>query len=44
VRQVRVSFAAERVSYTRAFERYALELSRSMTIRDVARHLRISWV
>lgn len=43
VRQVRLAFAEERVSYTRAFERYALELSRSMTIRDVARHLKISW-
>ena len=43
VRQVRVAFAEERVSYTRAFERYALELSRSMTIQDVARHLTISW-
>jgi Helix-turn-helix domain of transposase family ISL3 len=25
--------------YTRAFERYALELSRYMTIQDVAEHL-----
>jgi transposase len=39
VRQVEVSFADPRRSYTRAFERYALELSRSMTIRDVATHL-----
>ena len=43
VRQVRLKFAEERVSYTRAFERYALELSRHMTIQDVARHLGISW-
>lgn len=43
VRQVRLKFAEERVSYTRAFERYALELSRHMTIQDVARHLSISW-
>lgn len=43
VRQVRVGFADPRVSYTRAFERYALELSKSMTIKDVARHLGISW-
>jgi transposase len=28
VRQVKVSFADERVSYTRAFKRYALELSK----------------
>ena len=43
IRQVKVEFAEERVSYTRNFERYALELSRSMTIQDVARHLKISW-
>ena len=43
VRQVKVGFADERVSYTRAFERYALELSRFMTIKDVAAHLGISW-
>ena len=43
VRQVRLKFAEERVSYTKAFERYALELSRHMTIQDVARHLGISW-
>lgn len=43
VRQVKVSFADDRVSYTRAFERYALELSQYMTIKDVAKHLGISW-
>jgi transposase len=43
VGQVEVSFAEARRSYTRAFERYALELSRRMTIRDVARHLNVSW-
>ncbi|HSH84875.1 MAG TPA: ISL3 family transposase [Guyparkeria sp.] len=43
VRQVRVGFADPRRSYTKAFERYVLELSRSMTIRDVARHLQVSW-
>lgn len=43
VRQVRLAFAEPRVSYTRAFERYALELSRHMTILDVARHLGVSW-
>ena len=32
-----------RRSYTKSFERYALELSRSMTIRDVARHLDVGW-
>jgi transposase len=43
VRQVEVSFADPRRSYTKAFERYALELSRRMTILDVARHLNVSW-
>lgn len=43
IRQAKVGFADDRVSYTRSFERYALELSRSMTIQDVARHLGISW-
>ena len=43
LRQVKVSFASWRRSYTRAFERYALELSRHMTIKDVARHLGVSW-
>jgi transposase len=43
VRQVEVSFADPRRTYTKAFERYALELSRSMTIRDVALHLGVGW-
>ena len=43
VRRVRIGFADPRVSYTKAFQRYVLELSRYMTIQDVARHLDISW-
>jgi transposase len=43
VRQLEVPFADPRRTYTRAFERYALELSRCMTILDVARHLGVSW-
>ena len=43
VRQVKLGFADPRVSYTKAFQRYALELSRHMTIQDVANHLSISW-
>jgi transposase len=43
VRQVEVAFADPRRSYTKAFQRYALELSRCMTILDVARHLGVSW-
>jgi len=42
-RQVAIDFADPRRSYTKAFERYALELSRHMTILDVARHLGVSW-
>lgn len=42
-RQVRLGFADARKSYTRAFERYALELSRHMTVKDVAAHLQVSW-
>jgi transposase len=43
VRQVEIAFADPRRSYTKAFERYALDLCRRMTIRDVARHLNVSW-
>jgi len=43
VRQVPLDFADPRRSYTRAFERYALELGRMMTIQDVARHLQVGW-
>src|SRR5438270_1626087 len=43
VRQVEVPFADPRRSYTNAVERYALELSRRMTIRDVAKHLGVGW-
>ena len=43
VRQVKINFADPRRSYAKSFERYALELSRYMTIRDTARHLGVSW-
>jgi transposase len=43
VRQVKIPFADPRRSYTNAFERYALELGRRMTIRDVALHMGVSW-
>lgn len=42
-RQVKLGFAEPRVSYTRAFARYALDLLRHMTIQDVADHLEVSW-
>src|SRR5947208_15324928 len=43
VRQVAIPFADARRTSTCSFERYALELSRRMTIRDVATHLGVSW-
>jgi transposase len=43
VRQVKIGFADPKKRYTRSFERYALELSRHMTIQDVAAHLQVSW-
>ena len=43
VRQATVGFAEPRRSYTKAFQRYVLDLSRHMTIKDVACHLGVSW-
>ena len=43
VRQIKLGFADPKKHYTRAFERYALDLSRHMTIQDVAEHLRVGW-
>ena len=43
VRQVKIGFADPKKRYTRSFERYALELSRHMTIQDVAQHLQVGW-
>jgi transposase len=43
IRQVELTFADERRGYTKAFERYVLELCRMATIKDVARHLGVSW-
>jgi transposase len=43
IRQVEVDFADNRRSYTKAFERFVLDLSRHTTIEDVARHLGIGW-
>lgn len=43
VRQVHVRFSDPRRSYTHAFERYVVELSRHMTIEDVARHVQVGW-
>jgi len=43
VRQVRLPFAEEHRRFTKSFERYVLELSKRMTIQDVAHHLGIGW-
>lgn len=43
LRQVEIGFADRRRSYTKPFERYALDLLRHMTIQDVAEHLNVSW-
>lgn len=43
VRQVKIGFADPKKHHTRAFERYALDLSHLMTIQDVADHLVIGW-
>lgn len=43
IKQVDLGFSGSRRFYTHAFERLAVELSRCMTIKDVARHLRVSW-
>lgn len=43
IRQVKISFAERQRTYTKSFERYVLELSRHMTIFDIAKHLKTSW-
>jgi transposase len=43
IQQVKIGFADSRRTYTKAFARYVLELSRHMTIKDVAKHLNTSW-
>jgi transposase len=43
IRQEHLSFAEERRTYTYAFERYVLELSKRMTIKDVAIYAQTSW-
>jgi len=43
VRQAAIGFSEPRRTYIKSFERYVLELSRYMTIKDVSRHLGVSW-
>ncbi len=42
-RQVELAFADPRRTYTRAFERYVLDLSQHTTIQAAAEHLQVSW-
>jgi len=43
VRQIKVGFAEPRRSFTKGWAKYALELTRSMTIKDVADRLSVTW-
>lgn len=43
IRQVKLPFADAMARHTRRFERYALGLSRLMTIGDAANHLGVCW-
>jgi transposase len=43
VRQIHLSFAEPRKSYSRFLARYVLDLSSHMTIQDVASHVGLSW-
>ena len=43
IRQIKLSFAEPKKSYTKKFKRYVLDLSRVMTIKDVARFVGVSW-
>ena len=43
VKQEALSFAKPYKRYTRAFARYVLELSHLATVKDVAKHLGVSW-
>lgn len=43
VRQIEVGFAEPRRSYTKGWAKHALQLSKSMTIKDVADAIGVSW-
>ena len=43
IRQIEVGFADPRRTFTKAWAKYALQLTRSMTIKDVAMTLGVSW-
>ena len=41
--QIKIGFADPYKSYSRSFARYVLDLLKSMTIKDVANHVGVSW-
>ena len=41
--QEEIPFAPKQKSYTKAFQRYVLEMSNKMTIKELAEHLHVSW-
>ncbi|WP_261342636.1 ISL3 family transposase [Crateriforma conspicua] len=43
LRQINVGFSSPRRSYTKGWAKYALQLTRSMTIKDVADLLGVTW-
>jgi transposase len=43
VRQIKIGFAGPRRTYTKAWARYALSLTQTMTIKDVADALCVTW-
>lgn len=43
LRQVKLVFADPKRSYTRALERFVVELSQYMTLSDIARYLQLGW-
>jgi transposase len=42
-KQVKLGFAEPKKTYTRAFERFVIELSKCMTITDISRFLGVCW-
>ena len=43
LKQIKLGFADPKKTYSHAFARYVLELLKFATIKDVARHLNVSW-
>ncbi len=43
IRQVKIGFADSKRTYTKSFERHVLDLSKHMTIKSIAKHLKVGW-